>query len=233
MEEAFMLKTRFISEDNTSSKISQLLHFSEEDIVFSDGNLSLSKYLSESAYNIVFIDVVPENIKTRSAFDTIVEKAENYQATIIPIPAIEYFYVKALKSSINIKYKELVDHLLNYGVEPYSLDSIKDTSFEKFCKRVAGLALQRCMIGKSYKWLLLDICNCQYCTDTKYKGTTRLERSRILWSQLPVRREGNSLKFSFGTSLTAVQQYYIKLYNNAIKLQCGVTTTEYEPIELS
>lgn len=111
-------------------------------ISFSEGDKNIIKKLTElretNKILVVFIDVMPDNIKTVECYNKCIKWVDSgeVECYVIPIPCIEYYVIKAFyKESL---VKNVVIDFMNY--KDYIYDDnhrlLSNKSFEKFCKSV-------------------------------------------------------------------------------------------------
>lgn len=165
----------FVFEDKREKGIPTLFRrgypdYISDAFIYSGGNGNLKNKVIKALSNktnivCVFMDLVPDNINTHEIFRSLMEiengsGVEKYSGiganrlVVIPIPCIEYYYIKSLEyTNLNV-HPESVK--LCISMMPYINDSlIRSTqdrdrckSFEKYCKFIVDRAFKNCVKDK-------------------------------------------------------------------------------------
>lgn len=137
----------------------------------------------------IFIDLVFDNEATWATYSSlnkaaIEEKVFRGKTIIIPIPCIEYYYIK----SLYLYNKPLIVHLESIekclSFQDYTSDilhSKKCNTHEKFCKSVVKYAFNRCVRDESNQIpsFLSEDCLCDK-SEAKCKEQSLIEKSMNL-----------------------------------------------------
>lgn len=176
----------YIFEDKRSSKISGLLRKAYPDSVSShffysngSGNLinEARKRLRSGAESVgLFVDFVVDNEYTWQTINKIfaAEKEESLlrgNLVVVPIPCIEYFYIKSLAKTNLARHTSSIETCLEF--KPYIRDPLvvnmsaenRCRTHEKFCKFILNYAFYPCVRDNNDKNSLYAVADCLCSTE--------------------------------------------------------------------
>ena len=229
----------FVFEDNGNSVFSKLfrscykIEFSS-DFIYSESickaHVLVTNLLEHTSDNILlFMDLVPDNIELRRLYLKlrILSIKNNYRLIIIPIPCVEYEFIKSVSDLVDNEYVstcvnyEPYFHLINKFKEPSRIKS-----FEKFCKNVVKEKLLKCMstntdVNPKYTY---------YSEDCKV--LTLLEKSNEFVKQFPLFPRNSSIEDKVSLDYEEVwdiHRYCINEYNKAVNMfNARMNTDKYK-----
>lgn len=196
-----------VFEDNDDSITSKFIRnrYDNSEVIMAGGNYNVLEYFKVGSLKciwnpdsvfVILLDVVPDNTETVDKLDKL-EKliyANGYtNVFIIPIPCIEYFFIKAFWS----KDIEGVDTAVSRGIYwPLTgiLKSGNVTSFEKYCKRITLVTNNKCKQISRFKFteeggrgrFYLQNCRCDNQAAQSHADWDLLDKVNTLTSELPM-----------------------------------------------
>lgn len=175
----------FIFEDNANSPVSHLLASSSngESYIFSGGSYSVLKtvmsvYTKEDEF-YVFFDVVPNNVRTKEAYEILrlsVQENKLLNIHIIPIICVEYYVLRMLTTYNYVSTDESINEVVfNFDLGVFTNYVTKigcNPSVERVCKTLLRSLHKVCMRNESskqnplYGLFYMQDCECdeRYCS---------------------------------------------------------------------
>ncbi len=152
----------FIFEDNVNSPVSHLLGSSSngESYIFSGGsynilNTVMSVYTREDEF-YVFFDVVPNNVRTKEAYEILrltVQGNKLLNIHIIPIICVEYYVLRMLTTYNYVSTNKWINGVIfdfDFGVFTNYVTKIGcNPSIERVCKTLLKNLHKVCMRNES------------------------------------------------------------------------------------